>query len=689
MALNFRDFRPLPTDYLMQATDLVLVQSANDIAPKYMTWARFTSLIGGGGGGSVYLQQGTNITITGTGVLGDPYVINSTGGSSLPSQTGNASKVLGTNGTTAAWQHEGAPYFNVRNYGAVGDGTTDDRNAIAAAITALDAAGGGVLFFPAGNFKMNSSITITNPIRILGVGAAGALTNSYTALPKDSFGPVKYSSKITFADNIDGFSITTAPGEGKPHVIIQNLYFTANDAGTNTSGSMVKIDGMNQDAIIENCTFYGGFVQLEILSAYHYHVDKCSFSAPAKACIKTTNTIRTDTGDMTISFSTFSSGTFVTGTGTSGTMAIWWYGGGGVRLIGNKFDACSFVTAHQFSYDFYGTNILDDTSDIIIMANSFENYKNTAIRLVGVSAPQSVRNIQISTNQFASTGADNSCIDINNMKDIIITDFLIRNWNATITGYAIKVTNSDWVTIGEGQIKDYSDDLITTGSTNVELHWKWAAGSTGKIWTWPGVWEIPAGTIVTNFVDTFTRADSAITMGNAETPNTTPWVPVVGTWGISSNKAYCASATTSGATVTNLVTADIGAADFTMNVVYTCNGGTGNISESQLIFRETDINNHLLLDITNNNGAPSINLYKRVAGTYTLLSGTTSYAVSGTHTYTIITSGATISIQRDGGPSIITAVDAFNNTATKVGFVVLSGTGFAGNVDRFDGITVA
>lgn len=50
---------------------------------------------------------------------------------------------------------EGA-VFNVLDYGATGDGVTDDRAACQAAIDAAVAAGGGAVFFPAGTYIFNS-----------------------------------------------------------------------------------------------------------------------------------------------------------------------------------------------------------------------------------------------------------------------------------------------------------------------------------------------------------------------------------------------------------------------------------------------------------------------------------------------------------------------------------------------------
>ena len=52
---------------------------------------------------------------------------------------------------------------NVKDFGAVGDGTTDDVAAIVAA-GALAAGEGGWLFFPPGTYLTASSITITVPV---------------------------------------------------------------------------------------------------------------------------------------------------------------------------------------------------------------------------------------------------------------------------------------------------------------------------------------------------------------------------------------------------------------------------------------------------------------------------------------------------------------------------------------------
>ncbi|WP_317259170.1 glycosyl hydrolase family 28-related protein [Paenibacillus sp. J5C2022] len=58
---------------------------------------------------------------------------------------------------------------NVMDYGAIGDGTTDDTDAIQAAIAACSAAGGGVVCFPAGTY-LSGTIQVGGNMKLRGVG---------------------------------------------------------------------------------------------------------------------------------------------------------------------------------------------------------------------------------------------------------------------------------------------------------------------------------------------------------------------------------------------------------------------------------------------------------------------------------------------------------------------------------------
>lgn len=60
--------------------------------------------------------------------------------------------------------------YDVASYGAQGDGTTDDTNAIQAAIDAANLRGGGTIVFPAGTFRVTRALTIHSKIVFRGAG---------------------------------------------------------------------------------------------------------------------------------------------------------------------------------------------------------------------------------------------------------------------------------------------------------------------------------------------------------------------------------------------------------------------------------------------------------------------------------------------------------------------------------------
>ena len=88
--------------------------------------------------------------------------------------------------------------FNVRSYGAKGDGSQADFGAILAAREALNAAGGGVLFFPPGTYILYHTIELGANTTVLGAGPCSVLL----AKPKDPGGPAFNMLSISDADNV-------------------------------------------------------------------------------------------------------------------------------------------------------------------------------------------------------------------------------------------------------------------------------------------------------------------------------------------------------------------------------------------------------------------------------------------------------------------------------------------------------
>ena len=65
---------------------------------------------------------------------------------------------------------EAIPYVSVADFGAVGDGSTNDTAAIQAAFTAAEA-GTSILFQPGKTYKITSVITAATGVHVVGYGA--------------------------------------------------------------------------------------------------------------------------------------------------------------------------------------------------------------------------------------------------------------------------------------------------------------------------------------------------------------------------------------------------------------------------------------------------------------------------------------------------------------------------------------
>ena len=72
----------------------------------------------------------------------------------------------------ARWALKARQSFNVRDYGAVGNGVTDDAAAIRAAITAAGDAGGGEVIIPTGTYIMLTRIDMRSNVTVRGLGRA-------------------------------------------------------------------------------------------------------------------------------------------------------------------------------------------------------------------------------------------------------------------------------------------------------------------------------------------------------------------------------------------------------------------------------------------------------------------------------------------------------------------------------------
>src|SRR5256714_4693209 len=135
-----------------------------------------------------------------------------------------------------------AAAFNVKDYGATGNGSTNDTAAINKAISAASTAGGGVVEFPAGTYKSANSIHLKSNITLqldagsTVVGASGTGYDAAESNPNDGFqdyGHSHFHDAMIWGDSLTniGFTgsgtidgggnlITGSPGSGQADKII-------------------------------------------------------------------------------------------------------------------------------------------------------------------------------------------------------------------------------------------------------------------------------------------------------------------------------------------------------------------------------------------------------------------------------------------------------------------------------------
>lgn len=252
-------------------------------------------------------------------------------------------------------------------YGAIGDGVTDDTVAIQAAITAAQAAN-CELFFPAGNYRITASLSITNRVRLRGAGRAASL--------------------ITWVNN----TLTAVTVATSNYVEFIGLGFLC-QAAAPTNGGAISLTGSggaeNTFSVIRDCQFSGGFNQIDTIQAYAWVIDSCRFTGAVNFGVRVRNTLNPDFGDSTITNCVF----YVMGANCT---LIEQASSGGLRLIGNKF--LSGLYGYRMALD-----IGVVTTDLLIVGNSFENQTGANLRFNTGGGGAAFSHVLISGNQFGYT----------------------------------------------------------------------------------------------------------------------------------------------------------------------------------------------------------------------------------------------------------------------------------------------
>jgi len=153
-------------------------------------------------------------------------------------------------------------YFNVKSYGALGNGVADDGAAITAAMAAA-AVSGGTVFFPPGTFRTTTVISIPPKVSLLGSGAAAtklAIDNAASSCIVFGLGPADSGARTVrdlWIGSINTVNTQSLVGTSNPtlRALFEDCVF-GND--TTTKGVHVTLQTSDLNSLVQfnRCAFY-------------------------------------------------------------------------------------------------------------------------------------------------------------------------------------------------------------------------------------------------------------------------------------------------------------------------------------------------------------------------------------------------------------------------------------------------
>lgn len=336
--------------------------------------------------------------------------------------------------------------YNVRDYGAVGDGVADDSEALQACLTA---AAGGEMFIPLGTYVVPSSkmpLIIPSNIAITGNGYGSYI-------------------KGTGTDIVGMFTNTNTSTVGDTNIYISNVGLEINQSTgfpTNNNQEVLEFSGVSH-AVIDNVYFINGGVHFNALSTYR-DTSTC-LTQGNSAYNKVVNCHFDSTCLISVVFSQ-SSHSLATNNTCHGYDSP-------ISILG-AWEDITIANNQIYTQSQSGQGIevnqdigLQAWTDISIIDNYINNAVQVGILISGGSSGQFVERVNVSGNIV--TNALQYGISTNqNVRSVQITDNTI--YNSGRTGIAIV---SDVATVSDILIADNS--LYNNGQSGarpygIELH---------------------------------------------------------------------------------------------------------------------------------------------------------------------------------------------------------------------------
>ena len=277
--------------------------------------------------------------------------------------------------------------FDVKTYGAVGDGTTDDTAPIQSALAAIPSTG-GVLYFPAGHYKYTGE-TLTLDRQITVEGDCGQINRTSALGTSPAVSTIDFNSPTVAL-----FTVTS------DSCAFKNIGLLNSSGSTPSNGAGVLISTEGDFTNFEGVSVKGFYIGIDIQNGGQDYINNCIILEPVLYGLRLMNIASPDGGDHFISNCTFWNATT-----RAAVSAIRIESGGGPKFVNCKINIPSFSYLWTNGIDLAVANGVN-TSDLLVSNCSIEGFSYAGIK--GTTGTSSLwRNSVITGNQFQAFGSAN------------------------------------------------------------------------------------------------------------------------------------------------------------------------------------------------------------------------------------------------------------------------------------------
>jgi hypothetical protein len=321
--------------------------------------------------------------------------------------------------------------YNVRDYGAVGDGKADDLPAILKALAAMRAAGGGSLYFPAGIYPISDRIEFPGEpsgARVYGDGDSSILRADTGGL-SDGNGGTTPGHDMLYLRDLQGVTVDHLRFEGS-HVFNKHT----------NEGSAILLNN-TANVQVHSCSFYGAGFGLQ--------------EAPLTRGTLFTNNQVLDWGRV---------GYFVEGH---------------CQVLDNLFQSTDPGPDYDEFVSSHGMYIHSNAQEVTIKGNTYRGIRYYGIQIYGKDYNSTTKDILIQGNTFENNASD--------VYEYSETNTVVYD-NLQVIGNTFRNTRGPSVYLGKGTNLEISDnrfvDVGTNQGTNAIHIGSWDSGSSvigGKV----------------------------------------------------------------------------------------------------------------------------------------------------------------------------------------------------------------